>query len=181
MNIDTLLNQITMNASSMLLKDDLSLFCEFVSYGELELAIEFMCDKIRERNVIIPEKFGRMLKVLADKFGISPARSWWSLPVQDSEGKRAWRLCFEGPDLIPPILSIFERVKKSIDTATAQQIKEFFDAGESELAVDELWHTLVQDKIPISKLEVDQLRTIWLDMGNNPAELTGFVITESAE
>jgi len=176
MDLDCLVSTIVDEVNKVMPGKDRALFHEFLDHAELQLAIEFICDKIFEYDVPIPARFGKMLQVISAKLEIEPARSWWPIMIEEPETHQLARLRAEGTGLYVQAQEVFEIVKKYLTPQFACLVDEFLSHNELDLAIDELCHCLINHQIPISKHNVDTLRTIWLDMGYNPAELVGFNI-----
>lgn len=156
------------------------MFHELLSRDELNLAIEFICDKIFEHNLVISEYLGKILQVVSAKLGIIPRRSWGLLVIEESESHQLKRLYPLLLDLEAPAREVFDKVRKYIEPEGAAQIDEFFTVGELELAVEDLVYCLINYKIPVSEKDVDKLRSIWLDIYRDPSEWVGFNIQEES-
>jgi hypothetical protein len=159
-------------------RKDLIIFHELLNYDEPRLAIEFICDKIFECDLVIPERLGKMLQLVTAKLEIEPARSWWPIVIEESESHQLRRLCVEGSDLVGQTQEVFNRVKQYLTPRMSDLINEFLHHEELELAMDDLCHCLIDIQIPVLKKDVDKLRSIWLDMGYDPSEWTGFNIQD---
>jgi hypothetical protein len=176
MKAESLMSAIITEIDKKLPSEDLLLFHEFLSNEETELAIEYMCDRLFEHEIVVSQRLGQMLIVLAGKIRLSPYRTWRGIWVEgDSSGEKVL-LNLEFPDLQAPVLAIFEKVRDRMEPDVASLMQDYLTQWEIELAVDDMFHALIYYKIPISQKEVDTLRSIWLDLGHNPAELTGFLI-----
>jgi hypothetical protein len=176
MELEPLILSIREEVGKILKKRDLTLIDEFLDRDELHLTIEFICDRLFTQNFVISEFLGEMLKEISEKFEISPIRSWCPLLVEEAESHQLKRLWGDFPDFETPAMEIFNKVRPSIDPEAAAQIDEFFSVGELSLALDGLFYRLINDKIPISKKDVDQLRSIWHDLSHDPTEWIGFNI-----
>ncbi len=176
MELELLIFSIREEVCKILNKQDLELIDEFLDRDELHLTIEFVCDRLFDQNLVISEFLGKMLKEVSEKFEISPIRSWCPLLVEESESHQLKRLWGDSPDFETPVMEIFNKIRPSIDPDGAAQIDEFFSVGELSLAIDDIVYCLINNKIPISKKDVDQLRSIWHDLSHDPSEWIGFNI-----
>ena len=153
------------------------LFHEFLSQNEEILACEFVCDRLREFGVVLPEKLGKTLRMLCEENGISLERGVLCLRIVNSTtGEWEW-LHPIAPDIwTAPLFEILNKIRDKTDLKSAMWIQDFIDVGEFSLAVEFLFEALLSDKIPISQKDLDTLKSIWLDFEGHPTELTGFII-----
>lgn len=178
MRIDRLIYLISSEIDKICLCRDRRLFHEFLEHGDMNLAIEFACDKIFEFDVPISEELGKMLQVIAKKLEITPERSWWPILIKETENHPLRRLYLEGPDLETPAREIFDKVRKFMEPEAADEIEEYFTVGELGLAVEGVIYCTINGKIPISRKDANRLKSIWLDMNCDPREAEGFTIQD---
>lgn len=178
MDIALLKRSILNEIEPYIADEDLNLAKELMQFDEPELAIEFICDKIVEHHTFIPERLGNMLLVISAKLNIEPRQSWWAVVVFDSKTNQPTWL---GRDVgaLDELESTAREVLKNVQQylgELATQIDEFLRVGEFGLAMEDLCRILIDDQIPISKLDADKLRIIWLSMGRDPNDLANFKI-----
>ena len=160
-------------------KNDRDLFHEFLLQDEEILACEFVCDRIDEFEIVLPEKLGKTLRMLCEENGISLKRGALCLRMVNSITGEKEALYPIGPDIwTAPLLEILNKIRDKADIKSATWIQEFIDVGEFFLAVDDILHILISDKIPISQKDLDTLKSFWLEFKGYPTELTGFIIME---
>ena len=178
MQLDTLISAIALEIDKEFPGRDRNLFHEFLDRGELNLAIEFACDKIFEFDIPISEQLGKMLQVISEKLEMPPKRSWWPILVEETETHQLRRLYLEGPDLRTPAREIFEKIRTFLDPEAATEIEDYFSVGELGLAVEGVIYCTINGKIPISRKDANRLKSIWLDMNCDPREAEGFTIQD---
>jgi hypothetical protein len=174
MEISSTFSIISEEIDKVFQESDLDLFHEFLAIDEPEMAIEFICDRISEYDFRITDRLGQALQIASAKLCVPPGRSWWGIVVKEAGSGQLKRLYSDGPDLVSQARGVFEKAKKYIPSRDAEQIDEYLSHDELELAMEDLCYVLVHEKIEISKQDLDRLRTIWLDMGLDPAQLSGF-------
>jgi hypothetical protein len=162
----------------VLLHEDIVIFHDFLAHGQQELAIEFACDRTLEHGFVISEKLGQMLLVLCGKLGLSPYRTWRAIWVERPPPEGRDRLRVEGADLLSPIVEIFLKFQDRLDSGWVDQIQFFLVNEDLDLAIEDIYSCFVENQIPISKRDVDTIRSTWLDLGRDPAELKDFVLKE---
>lgn len=173
-----LMSVVISEIDKILLQKDTILFHEFLSHEQHELAIEFACDKILEQEFVIPERLGQLLKILCGKLDLSPYRTWRAIRVKCTPPEDKNRLMVEGPDLLTPIVEIFQKFENRLDPGWVDQIQFFLTYGDLDLAIEDIYNCFVENKIPIAKHDVDVIRSTWLDLGRDPSELKDFYIKE---
>jgi hypothetical protein len=178
MEYEALIRSIIQKIDIILPSGDLSLFHEFLAKGEPQLAIEYLCDRLFEHEIVISQELGKMLIVLAGKMGMSAYRTWRGIWVESSVPGERQFLNLEFPDLQKPVLEIFEKIRDRMPSDAVTLIHEFLDHWEVTLAIDELCQVLVQHNISISQQDKETLQSIWLDLGHNPAELADLSIQQ---
>jgi hypothetical protein len=181
METESLMKSIITEIHTVLSPEDLILFHEFLSKNEIKLAIEFMCDRLFEREIKLPESLGRKIRVLCEKLELSPYETWRGILVKNEDGELIEQMNPISPDWASPLREILERVRDRMEPGVAALIQDYLTQCEIEIAIEDMCHALIYYKIPISQKDVDILRTFWLDLGHNPTEFTGFLIQEDEE
>ena len=156
----------------------MGLVFELLSNNEIGIALEFICDKLAENNTILSEILGLRLQFVATHLNLNPAKTWEGLIIEDKEYHQIKRMFREGVDIGSSFETIFQN---SYDLLTAVQVKwieEFYDHDEFDLAFDCLCCALIDNKIPVSRVTLNMIKTILLDLGRNPEEWKGFFVKD---
>lgn len=167
----------------LLFQKDSDLFHEFLAHGEEGLAIEFACAKLLEHKFVLSKPFAQMLEALCEKMELSPQRTWEPLWVEYpnlDEIARA-HLQPEESNLYSLFAKIYLKIKSRIEQDEANQIEEFFSQAELGLAIEDICYCLTHYKIPISQHEVDDIRSVWPELGHDLSELKGFIVETSEQ
>jgi hypothetical protein len=172
----TLLSSVLKEVEPFLLTEDLELLYEFLTHDKLGLAIEFMCDKLYEYRSILSETLGKKLQVLSGYMGLHPARSWEGVIVFNTAYQQPAVMIRDLPDFGGAITSIYDAVKGHLEMKDSEQIKEFIEVDEFELAIDMLCGCLKVDKIPISIELLNKIRTVLLDLDMDPEKWNDLII-----
>jgi hypothetical protein len=158
---------------------DIDLFHEFLSQNEEVLACEFVCDRLTEFGVFLSEKLGKTLRALCENLGISLERGVLGLRIINPDTGECEFLHPIASDVwTAPLLEILDKIRNKTDPEAAAQVQEFIDVGEFSLAVDDIYHILIFDKIPVNQKDIDTLKSIWADFGDSSADLKGIIVLE---
>jgi hypothetical protein len=178
MNLDVVMPIILTASAKILSQDDMDLVFELLAHNELGLAIELICDKLAEYNSILPESLGLKLQFVATQLMLDPLKTWEGLIIEENHSHQLRRMYREGADLNSYIETIFHGVCDKLNSDSIRRIREFLDYDELDLAIDSLCYGLISGKIEISKIVLNRIRTVLLDLGRDPDEWKGFVIKE---
>jgi hypothetical protein len=180
MEVEFLIASVITEVEKLFMKEDRDLVHEFLQHDDQGLFVEFICDKIDECHIVIPEHLGKLIQVLSAKFGLNPRSTWRAIVVEEFESHKLRRLEIEDENGLksvdPQPKTIFEKTKKYLSSEAVSEFNEYLTYGELDLAVETLCYSLIEDKVPISKKDVDTLLTIWLDLDHDPSEWAGFNI-----
>jgi hypothetical protein len=179
MERELLMRNVIADVDKILFHEDIVVFHDFLAHGQERLAIEFVCDKILEHGLVISKKLAQMLQVLSEKMSLPPHRTWRAIWVECAPPEDRERLKVEGPDLLSPIVEIFLKFKEHIDSEWVEQIQFFLENGDLDLAIEDIYNCFVENQISVSQRDVDIIRSTWLDLGRDPAELKDFCIKKN--
>jgi len=180
MKVEFLIKSVIKESEIFFTGEDRGLVHELLQHNGQGLVIEFICDKIIEYHIVIPELLGKMIQVLSSKLGLDPRRTWRTMVIEESESHQLKRLEIENNEVarqseIQPE-TIFEKKKEYLSPSAVSEIDGYITHDELDLAVETLCYSLIENKVPISKRDVDTLLTIWLDLDHDPSEWIGFNI-----
>ena len=162
-------------AHQHLLPDEVHLAEQFILYEETELAIEFLFDLFIEHKIVFPVEVGDFFKEVAAKFNLSHEKSWEDIIVEEKNSHEKYRL-YVGKDPLlirQEVESILSKIEDKFDKEAVNEIKEYLEAGEYELALDVICSILYANKILISKNCLDKINTALTDVGKSKEEWDG--------
>ena len=154
METESLIKAVVKEANKLFAPRDALFFHEFLSNGELGLAIEFLCDQLFEYDVEIPPGFAQKLTVLSGKLDLSPRRSWNFLLVKGPRSNASYRLRSDAPVVVDAVFEIFEKVESRIARDVAAYIQDWLDDNDVTLALENIHQALVQGNISLSVQDV---------------------------
>jgi hypothetical protein len=163
-------------------REDFSLVGDFLRHDEPQVGLEVLCDILRDYQVCLREADVKKIQCLAKTMNLEPYSTWELLTVFDEKTQQPkavlqdenfWQGIEEG------LLSIVEDSNSKLLPRDAESVREYVDAGEYVLALEDLVSCYTVEKLKISRKSFETLVRLLADFDFPQYDESNFIFDEN--
>jgi len=151
-------------------------------HRKLSLALEVICDQLDNYHSYLSEHAIQKLRKLCTEMNLPPENTWEGLVFLDSitnEPRRLFRSEDMGREFDEMVNAITDEVQDELGSDCVKEIREYLKYDEPELALDVLFGSLIDEKIPISRPSFEKIQRILDGLISDEKDLyQGFVLKD---